>query len=87
MLSLNRSIFARFKHRDRLINAMTNSTIPMLLINRKNDPNSGQYMATRYKALIPNPKAVELEDCGHWTAWEQPNMVKEEILRFLAISS
>ncbi|WP_277603360.1 hypothetical protein [Acinetobacter sp. ANC 3882] len=44
---------------------MTNSTIPMLLINGKNDPNSGRHLATPYKALIPNPKVIELDDCGY----------------------
>lgn len=84
MVSLNQSIFDRFKHRDRLVNAMINSTVPMLLLNGKNDPNSGQHMAMRYKTLIPNPQVIELEDCGHWTPWEQPNIVKEEIISFLA---
>lgn len=86
MVSLNQSIFDRFKHRDRLVNAMIHSTVPMLLINGKNDPNSGAHMAERYKALIPNPQVVELEACGHWTPWEQPNAVKEHIIRFLATS-
>ncbi|MHA3981854.1 alpha/beta fold hydrolase [Acinetobacter venetianus] len=84
MVSLNQSIFDRFKHRDRLVNAMINSTVPMLLINGKNDPNSGQHMAMRYKTLIPNPQVIELEDCGHWTPWEQPNIVQKEIISFLA---
>ncbi|NNP69675.1 alpha/beta hydrolase [Acinetobacter sp. Ac_5812] len=84
MVSLNQSIFDRFKHRDRLVNAMINSPIPMLLINGKNDPNSGQHMALRYKSLIPNPRVIELEDCGHWTPWEQPNRVKKEMMQFLA---
>jgi pimeloyl-ACP methyl ester carboxylesterase len=83
LVRLNQSIFERFKHRNRLVIAMTNSTIPMLLINGKNDPNSGQHMAARYKELIPNPQVVELDDCGHWTPWEQPTTVAKEIMRFL----
>lgn len=87
MVSLNQSIFDRFKQRDRLVNAMINSTIPMLLINGKNDPNSGQHMAIRYKELIPNPQVIELENCGHWTPWEQPSIVTKEILQFLATTT
>ena len=83
VVSLNQSIFARFKHRDRLVNALINSTIPLLLINGKNDPNSGQHMAARYKELIPNPQVIEIEDCGHWTPWEQPTIVANEIMQFL----
>lgn len=84
MVSLNQSIFDRFKHRDRLVNAMINSTVPMLLINGKNDPNSGKHMAVRYRELIPNPQVIEIDECGHWTPWEQPQIVAKEVARFLA---
>lgn len=84
LVQLNRAIFKRFKHRDRLVNALINSHIPMLLINGKKDPNSGEHMAQRYKEIIPNPHVIELEDCGHWTPWEQPSRVEKEIKTFLS---
>lgn len=84
IVSLNQSIFSRFKHRDRLVDAMIHSRIPMLLINGKNDPNSGQHMAARYQEIIPHPQVIEIEDCGHWTPWEQPCIVAKEIIQFLA---
>lgn len=40
-------------------------------------------MAARYKELITNLQIVELDDCGHWTPWEQPKTVAKEIMRFL----
>ncbi|MBC9228702.1 alpha/beta hydrolase [bacterium SPL81] len=40
-------------------------------------------MATCYQELIPNPQVIELDDCGHWTPWEQPTTVAKEIMRFL----
>lgn len=84
LVQLNRSIFDRFKHRDRLVGALINSSIPMLLINGKNDPNSGEHMAKRYKEIIPHPQVVEIENCGHWTPWEQPDIVRNEIENFLS---
>jgi len=84
LVQLNRSIFERFKHRDRLVNALVNSQIPLLLINGKSDPNSGEHMAQRYKEIIPNHKVIEIEDCGHWTPWEQPTIVGKEIKTFLS---
>jgi pimeloyl-ACP methyl ester carboxylesterase len=44
-------------------------------------------MAIRYRELIPNPQVIELEHCGHWTPWEQPSIVKESIIRFLATTA
>lgn len=85
LVQLNRSIFERFKHRDRLVNALINSQIPLLLINGKSDPNSGVHMAQRYKEIIPNPKVIEIEDCGHWVPWEQPTIVGKEIKTFLSL--
>lgn len=84
LVQLNRAIFERFKHRDRLVGALINSQIPMLLINGKTDPNSGEHMAQRYKEIIPNPKVIELDECGHWTPWEQPSIVEKEIKTFLS---
>lgn len=83
LVQLNKSIFDRFKHRDRLVNALIHSQIPMLLINGENDPNSGKHMAQRYRELIPNPQIVEIKDCGHWTPWEQPLIVVTAIQTFL----
>lgn len=85
LVQLNRSIFERFKHHDRLVNALINSQIPLLLINGKSDPNSGVHMAQRYKEIIPNPKVIEIEDCGHWVPWEQPTIVGKEIKTFLSL--
>lgn len=87
LVLLNSSIFERFKHRDRLVGALINSQIPMLLINGKSDPNSGEHMAQRYKEIVPNPKVIEIEDCGHWTPWEQPSIVEKEIKTFLSTIS
>ncbi|MCH7336747.1 alpha/beta hydrolase [Acinetobacter sp. NIPH 2699] len=84
LVSLNRSIFTRFKYRDRLVNALIHNKVPMLLINGKNDPNSGEHMAVRYRELIPNPQVIEIDECGHWTPWEQPKIVAKEIMCFLA---
>lgn len=84
LVALNRSIFERFKHRDRLVAALMESQIPMLLINGQNDPNSGTQMAKRYRELVPHPQVVELTDCGHWTPWEKPEIVAREVLTFLS---
>lgn len=86
LVRLNRSIFDRFKHRDRLVNALIQSPIPMLLINGKTDPNSGQHMAQRYKEIIPDPQIIEIDNCGHWTPWEKPLIVLNEIENFLTLT-
>ena len=92
---IGRLVFDKLNHQERWISAMQNTKIPMCFINGPFDPNSGIYMANRYKELIPDSNVKLLgQDIGHWPQIEDPNGVvsyyeefREEIYKTLKDSS
>ena len=71
----------RKKFRQRWVEALQDSDIPLRLIDGMQDPISGAHMVARFRQLINNADVVELEGVGHYPQLEAP----EETLRaFLA---
>ncbi|OBH04191.1 MULTISPECIES: alpha/beta fold hydrolase [unclassified Mycobacterium] len=78
---VGRFINDRYKHRNRWVRAMRQTTVPMRLIDGPVDPNSGAHMARRYAEVIPDPDVVMLaDDIGHWPQIEAPDAVLTHFL-------
>ena len=72
---LIRYIEDRRKNRDRWVNNMQKTKIPMKLVNGPLDPVSGIHLVTRYKELIPDANTVILKDIGHYPNLEAPDNI------------
>jgi pimeloyl-ACP methyl ester carboxylesterase len=78
---VGRFINDRYVHRNRWVQAMRQTKVPMRFIDGPADPNSGKHMADRYLQLIPDPDVVMLnEDIGHWPQIEAPDAVLTHLL-------
>lgn len=73
----------RLALRDRLVEPLLKRAFPLLFINGTSDPNSGQHMVDRYRALVPDANVLCLQGAGHWPQLEQPEIVAAQALRFL----
>lgn len=73
----------RRQHRSRWVGALQRSTLPQVFINGLDDPVSGAHMAQRYRALVPEPRVVELPEVGHYPQVEAPDQVLAAYLAFL----
>jgi len=74
----------RITHRERWLDALQNSLIPLSLINGSVDPVSGKHLVARYKELNCRlDHLCELEDIGHYPQFEAPNRVSEAYLNFI----
>lgn len=81
---LIRYIPERIEFRERWVNAIIHSKIPIRLINGPFDPVSGIHMAEYYKKIIPNPDIVLLnEGIGHYPQVEDPANVLKYFLEFI----
>jgi pimeloyl-ACP methyl ester carboxylesterase len=75
----------RKKHRQRWVDALRESTVPIALINGSVDPVSGAHMVARYKELnLPLAWLRELPMIGHYPQVEAPEDVSSSYLGFLA---
>ncbi len=80
---VGRFILERIQFRDRWVNPMLKTKVPMRFINAPYDPNSGLHMAKRYQALIPQPDVVLLDETiGHWPQIEAPAATSKNIIAF-----
>lgn len=77
-----RYITERRVHRERWVNALATTTVPLRLINGTDDPVSGEHMANRYRQLVPQADVVLLRGIGHFPHWEAPDMVLQAFLAF-----
>lgn len=68
-------------HRERWLQAMQQSPVPLRLINGIDDPISGHHLVERYRQLIPHADVVELSGVGHYPQWEAPDAVLKHLLR------
>ena len=75
----------RVDNRERWVEAIQQSKIPVRLIDGVYDPISGQHIADRYKELIPNADVVELIDIGHFPLIEAPNLVLKHYFEFISL--
>ena len=74
----------RKENRERWINALKKSKIPIALINGSIDPVSGSHMIERYKQLIGDVTWLkELKNIGHYPQLEAPKEVSEYYKFFL----
>ncbi|MEO1654200.1 MAG: alpha/beta hydrolase [Bacteroidota bacterium] len=79
---LIRYMAERKKYRERWVGALSNSPIPLRLINGALDPVSGRHAGERYQTLIPEPDVVFLEKLGHYPHVENPRMVLDAFWEF-----
>jgi pimeloyl-ACP methyl ester carboxylesterase len=71
-------------YRERWVNALQNSIVPIGLINGSVDPVSGAHMVERYRELVsPDHFIVDLPDIGHYPQVEAPEAVIDAYHRFL----
>lgn len=74
----------RRRHRARWVGALQRSPVPLRLIIGRHDPVSGLPTAARYRALVPAPDVVVLDDAGHYPQLEAPDAVLAAFLAFVA---
>ena len=71
-------------HRERWVDALRNSVVPIGLINGSADVVSGRHMVARYREVVsPNHFTVELPTIGHYPHVEAPAATVDAYLRFL----
>lgn len=70
-------------HRDRWVQAMQSTSVPLRVIDGEADPVSGAHMVARYRELIPAPDCVLLDSIGHYPQCEAPDQVLQHYLPFL----
>ncbi len=74
----------RKTHRERWVEALRNSVVPIGLINGSMDPVSGAHMVERYREIVSRDHfIVELPTIGHYPQVEAPAEVVEAYFRFL----
>lgn len=74
----------RRKNRERWVQPLIDTLIPLRLINGPEDPVSGRHAAERFKELIPRQDVVLLEGIGHYPQVEAPEAVLKHFLEFTA---
>lgn len=72
---LLRYIPERRDNRPRWVGALTDTRVPLRLINGGADPVSGRHLYHHYKSLIPDADAVLFDDIGHYPHTEAPTRV------------
>jgi len=74
----------RLEHRERWVNALIVSQVPLALINGSADPVSGAHMVARYQELgCRLDYLAELENIGHYPQVEASSLVAHHYLDFL----
>lgn len=75
----------RIEHRQRWVDALSGTTIPLALINGSLDPVSGAHLVEYYRSTISRDHFVaQLAHVGHYPHVEDPNAVLEAYLCFVA---
>lgn len=72
----------RKRNQDRWVGALTDSRVPLMLIDGLLDPVSGTNMTVRWKELLPHADLVELPHIGHYPQMEAPEEVLQACLPF-----
>jgi len=74
----------RKTHRERWVDALKNSKIPIGLINGSVDPVSGAHMIAHYKDIVGTPNFLtQLSEIGHYPQAEAPDDVAKNYLDFI----
>lgn len=75
----------RIQHRERWVNALQQSKVPLALINGSFDPVSGAHMVARYQELKCRlDYLAELKPIGHYPQVEDARAVTQHYLQFLS---
>lgn len=71
-------------HRERWVQALRHSVVPIALINGSVDPVSGAHMVSRYREVVSTDHfIVELPTVGHYPQVEAPDAVLRAYGRFI----
>ena len=74
----------RIEHRERWVQALKDTKIPLAIINGSVDPVSGAHMVAHYRDIVGEPDYVkELSEIGHYPQVEDPQNVVKYYLEFL----
>ena len=73
----------RRDNRDRWVDALCETEVPLRFAVGPEDPVSGENMAKRYEEVVPNPDVKRFDGVGHYPQWEAPDRVIEEHSAFL----
>ncbi len=76
----------RYQHRDRWVESMQSTSVPMRLIVGADDSLSGLNVLQRYNKLITNADGVQLPDVGHYPQLEATQEVLVSYRDFLSKS-
>ncbi len=77
-------ILDRRQHRERWVDALQRSPVPLALINGSVDPVSGAHLVKRYKQLKCRLDYLEqLPKIGHYPQVEAPREVSQAVLEFI----
>lgn len=79
---LIRYIEDRKQHRERWVNALKETPVPIRLIDGLLDPVSGGHLVEYYQQQITDADIVELPDVGHYPQVEAPDRVAAAVLDF-----
>jgi pimeloyl-ACP methyl ester carboxylesterase len=77
---LIRYIRDRETHRDRWVNAMEGTDLPLQFVWGLPDPVAGAHIAERIRERMPERRLLELPDVGHWPSLEAPERVIAAVL-------
>ncbi|MBV8062992.1 MAG: alpha/beta hydrolase [Nevskia sp.] len=69
----------REQHRERWVEALQRSRVPLRFVCGKLDPVSGMRMVQRYRELVPNPDVVVIQGVGHYPQLEAPDEVLQAL--------
>ncbi|GAA4886637.1 alpha/beta hydrolase [Ferrimonas pelagia] len=72
----------RRTHRARWASALTQSPIPLGLINGTADPISGHQLLERFRTLLPHCPTYSLDGVGHYPQLEAPQATVDALLTF-----
>lgn len=76
----------RKRHRERWVDAIRRSRVPVAMINGSVDPVSGAHMVARFEELdLPLAWLEQLESIGHYPQVEAPGAVSDSYLKFLRL--
>jgi pimeloyl-ACP methyl ester carboxylesterase len=73
----------RERQRERWVEALQRSKVPLRFICGRLDPVSGMAMVQRYRQLVPEPDVVVLSAVGHYPQLEAPPDLLEAYQQFL----
>jgi pimeloyl-ACP methyl ester carboxylesterase len=72
---LIRYMAEREEHRERWVEILRNTTVPVRLVNGLADPISGAHVVEHYRRLVADADVVGLEEIGHYPQLEAPDAV------------